>query len=115
VKTAVHEISHGIHADGNWVYFHEKSKAQERPQGYAYLISDKNVFRGKVVRTRQGELLVSLGIPLLPDLKPRDIIDVYWSSLGIHQMQHPKVNSVTHLLSPSRGAETRFSFTWKPV
>lgn len=113
VRGAVHEISHGIDADGNWVYLHGKSKPQERAQEFDYLITDKNIFRGKVVRTEQGEFLVSLEIPLLPDLKPKDIVDVYWSGQGIHDMQMAKVDSVMHLLSTSRVPVTRFRFAMK--
>jgi len=111
-KGVVSRISYGIDADGNWVSLQGKSKPQARAQESSYLITDKNIFRGKVVKTEGGEFVVSVEVPLLPDLRPKDNIDVHWSGLGTHSMQITKPNSVKHIVTPNN-IVTRFAFVVK--
>ena len=109
IKGKVGSISHGINASGNWVSLEGKGESHGQEQKYVYSINDNNIFSGSVERTSEGRLRAHIETTLLPDLKPKDIVDFHSKNLGL-DFQDGKPDSITHLFSLSRGGTTRFAF-----
>lgn len=109
-KGKVTRISHGIVASGNWVKLEGKSELRERTQQSVYLIKEgANLIAGRLERTEHGNLMVRVKTFLLPDLRPKDFVDVCSKNLGIERVEIAKVDSVTHIFDLS-GAFTQFRF-----
>jgi len=103
-------ISHGIFASGNWVKLEGKGELRERTQESVYLIEEGvNLIAGRLERTEHGILMARIKTLLLPDLRPRDSVDVCSKNLGIEKAQIAEVDSVTHIFKLS-GPFTKFSF-----
>jgi len=104
------QISHGIVKSGNWVKIQGNGKLHERPQQSVYLIKEGvNIIAGRLERTVHGNLLAHIKTFLLPDLKPKDSIDVCSKNLGIHKVKTAEVETVTHIYDLN-GALTQFTF-----
>jgi|SRR5208282_1842792 len=108
-KGKVTRISNGIVKPCNWVRLEGIGELRERMQQSVYLIKEgENLIAGRLERTSDGPL-ARVKTSLLPDLKPRDSIDVCCKNLGIDNIENTSVHSVTHIFS-SNGATTQFTF-----
>jgi hypothetical protein len=109
-KGKVTRISHGIVASGNWVKLEGKGELRERTQESVYLIKEgANLIAGRLERTEHGSLMARIKTVLLPDLRPKDSVDVCSKNLGIEKVETAKVDSVTHIFDLS-GSFTQFRF-----
>jgi hypothetical protein len=64
---------------------------------------------GRFERTEHGSLVARIKTVLLPDLRPRDYVDVCSKNLGIENVKIAKVDSVVHIFALS-GSFTQFRF-----
>jgi hypothetical protein len=106
----VTRISHGMVASGNWVRLEGKGELRERTQESVYLIKEgTNLIAGRLERTEHGSLMARIETLLLPDLRPKDSVDVCSKNLGIENVEIAKIDSVAHIFDLS-GAFTQFRF-----
>jgi len=111
-KGKANQIKHGIRASSNWIELEGSGKARTRPQEHVYsLQGGENILDGSLSRTEQGSLLVNITTVLIPELKPKEMIDVFWDELGILQSA-AKIDSLKHRMS-LHGAFTKIAFTMK--
>jgi len=111
-KGKANRIEHGIRASSNWIELEGSGKTRTRPQEHVYsLQGGVNVLDGNVSRTEQGNLLANITTVLIPELKPNEMIDVFWDQLGILQTA-AKIDSLEHKMS-FRGAFTKIAFAIK--
>jgi hypothetical protein len=91
------QVKYGIRASGNWIILMGSGKARARPQEYEYSISESSSFESTFERTGQGALLVEIKTPLIPELKPRDLVSIYWPEMEMSQYTKT-IDSVDHIM-----------------
>jgi hypothetical protein len=112
-KGKIERISNGIVKSCNWIRLEGHGVSDERVQESVYLIKEgENLVTGHLERAINGSLTARVKTFLLPDLKPKDSIDVFSKNLGLPNIEMAKVNDVTHIFE-SNGALTEFTFAPK--
>lgn len=106
----VARISHGIVKSCNWVNLEGIGEPRKRDQESIYLIEEgENLIAARLERTTDGRLVTHVKTFLIPDLMPKDSIDVRCKNVGIPNVKVVKVDSVAHTFD-STGAVTNFAF-----
>lgn len=109
-KGKVTRIANGIVKSCNWIRIEGDGELTERVQQSVYLIKEgENLIEGRLERTPNGNPTARVKTFLLPDLKPKDSIDVFSKNLGLHNIETAKVDSVVHIFG-SNGSVTQFTF-----
>jgi len=104
-------IKHGTRASGNWIILRGSGKARARPQEYEYSIRESSFFESSFERTGQGTLLVRIKTPLIPDLKPKDLVDIYLPHMNMDQYTKT-IDFVDHVMS-LKDVYTRITYVEK--